>query len=188
MLRRFQNLELLVVDSCASLEEVFDLRSLMNGKESHVVTTFKLKNMYVWNLQKLKKVWNTNPHGILSFQNLQSVQTRNCPSLKSLFPASVALGLPQLEELKLCYCGVEEIVAEEERLGEAPKFVFPKTSSFRLQFLPELKSFYPGRHTSEWPVLKKLDVYLCDEVPVFDLEQDQLGIQIQQPLFSFEKV
>ncbi|KAJ6380306.1 hypothetical protein OIU76_016881 [Salix suchowensis] len=122
MLRRFQNLEQLEVDSCASLEEVFDLRSLMNEKESYPVTAFKLKNIYVWNLQKLKKVWNTNPHGILSFQNLHSVNARDCPSLKSLFPASVALGLPQLEELKLYNCGVEEIVAEEERLGEAPKY------------------------------------------------------------------
>uniref|UniRef100_A0A6N2LFS4 Disease resistance protein At4g27190-like leucine-rich repeats domain-containing protein n=1 Tax=Salix viminalis TaxID=40686 RepID=A0A6N2LFS4_SALVM len=188
MLRRFQNLKLLMVDYCASLEEVFDLRSLMNEKESHVVTAFKLKNMYVWNLQKLKKVWNTNPHGILSFQNLHLVNARNCPSLKSLFPASVALGLPQLEELNLYRCGVEEIVAEEERLGEAPKFVFPKTSSFILWGLRKLKSFYPGRHTTEWPVLKKIDVFRCNEVPVFDLEQDQLGIQIQQPLFSFEKV
>ncbi|KAB5529251.1 hypothetical protein DKX38_019332 [Salix brachista] len=187
MLRRFQNLEQLMVNYCASLEEVFDLRSLMSEKESHVVTAFKLKLMIVRNLQKLKKVWNTNTHGILSFQNLHLVDARNCPSLKSLFPASVALGLPQLEGLALRYCGVEEIVAEEERLGEAPKFVFPKTSSFRLWELPKLKSFYPGRHTSEWPVLKKIDVYRCNEVPVFDLEQDQLGIQIQQPLFSFEK-
>uniref|UniRef100_A0A6N2LET3 Disease resistance protein At4g27190-like leucine-rich repeats domain-containing protein n=1 Tax=Salix viminalis TaxID=40686 RepID=A0A6N2LET3_SALVM len=202
MLRRFQNLEHLKVDSCASLEEVFDLRSLMSEKESHVVTAFKLKKMYVWHLQKLKKVWNTIPHGILSFQNLHLVNAGYCPSLKSLFPASVALGLPQLEELRLYRCGVEEIVAEEEQLGEvpkfvfpktssfmlkAPKFVFPKTSSFMLKDLPKLKCFYPGRHTSEWPVLKKIDVYRCNEVPVFDLELDQLGIQLQQPLFSFEK-
>ncbi|KAJ6746172.1 hypothetical protein OIU74_028771 [Salix koriyanagi] len=159
MLRRFQNLEHLEVDYCASLEEVFDLRSLMSEKESHVVTAFKLKKL----------------------------NAGNCPSLKSLFPASVALGVPQLEVLQLYRCGVEEIVAEEERLGEAPKFVFPKTSSFILCDLPKLKSFYPGRHTSEWSVLKKIDVYRCNEVPVFDLEQDQLGIQIQQPLFSFEK-
>uniref|UniRef100_A0A6N2LEU2 AAA+ ATPase domain-containing protein n=1 Tax=Salix viminalis TaxID=40686 RepID=A0A6N2LEU2_SALVM len=187
MLRRFQNLEHLVVNYCASLEEVFDLRSLMSEKESHAVTASKLKNIYIWNLPKLKKVWNTNPHGILSFQNLHLVSAQNCPSLKSLFPPSVAIGLPQLQELKLYRCGVEEIVAEEEQLGEAPKFVFPKTSSFILWELPKLKSFYPGRHTSEWPVLKKIDVFLCDEVPVFDLEQDQLGIQVQQPLFSIEK-
>uniref|UniRef100_A0A6N2LW98 Uncharacterized protein n=1 Tax=Salix viminalis TaxID=40686 RepID=A0A6N2LW98_SALVM len=142
MLRRFQNLEHLEVAHCASLEEVFDLRSLMSEKESHgmYVTAFKLKNMYVWNLQKLKKVWNTNPHGILSFQNLHLVKAGNCPSLKSLFPASVALGLPQLEELTLYRCGVE--------------------------------------------LCRKARKLL---MPVFDLEQDQLGIQIQQPLFSFEK-
>ncbi|KAJ6694555.1 hypothetical protein OIU85_005255 [Salix viminalis] len=187
MLRRFQNLEHLVVDYCALLEEVFDLRYLMKEKESHVVTAFKLKNMHVRNLQKLKKVWNTNPHGILSFQNLHLVDARKCPSLKSLFPASVALGLPQLKELELRSCGVEEIVEEEERLGEAPKFVFPRTSSFILWDLPKLKSFYPGIHTSEWPVLKQIDMSRCDEVPVFDLEQDQLGIKVQQPLFSIEK-
>lgn len=197
MLRRFHNLDNLEVDDCSSLEEVFDLRSLMNEKESHAVTAFKLRDMYVWNLPNLKKVWNTNPHGILSFQNLHLVNAWNCPSLKSLFPTSVALGLSQLEKLQLTSCGVEEIVAEEERLGEELEFVFPKTTSFILWQLPKLKSFYPGRHTSEWPVLKKIDVYHCHEVPVFDSElqstqgactQDQLEIQVQQPLFSFEKV
>ncbi|XP_052302596.1 probable disease resistance protein At4g27220 isoform X2 [Populus trichocarpa] len=197
MLRRFHNLDHLEVADCSSLEEVFDLRSLMNEKESHAVTAFKLRDMYVWNLPKLQKVWNTNPHGILSFQNLHLVNAWNCPSLKSLFPTSVALGLSQLEELQLTSCGVEEIVAEEERLGEELKFVFPKTTSFILWELPKLKSFYPGRHTSEWPVLKKIDVYHCHEVPVFDSElqstqgactQDQLEIQVQQPLFSFEKI
>ncbi|XP_011023690.1 PREDICTED: probable disease resistance protein At4g27220 [Populus euphratica] len=197
MLRRFHNLDYLEVADCSSLEEVFDLRSLMNEKESLAVTAFKLRNMYVWNLPKLKKVWNTNPHGILSFQNLHLVNAWNCPSLKSLFPTSVALGLSQLKELQLTDCGVEEIVAEEERLGEELEFVFPKTTSFILWKLPKLKSFYPGRHTSEWPVLKKIDVYHCHEVPVFDSElqstrgactQDQLEIQVQQPLFSFEKI
>ncbi|KAL9341503.1 hypothetical protein Peur_064828 [Populus x canadensis] len=197
MLRRFHNLDNLEVDDCSSLEEVFDLRSLMNEKESHAVTAFKLRDMYVGNLPKLKKVWNTNPHGILSFQNLHLVNAWNCPSLKSLFPTSVALGLSQLEKLQLTICGVEEIVAEEERLGEELEFVFPKTTSFILWQLPKLKSFYPGRHTSEWPVLKKIDVYHCHEVLVFDSElqstqgactQDQLEIQVQQPLFSFEKI
>ena len=49
----------------------------------------------------------------------------------------------------------------------APRFVFPIMTSLRLMNLQQFKSFYPGTHTSEWPLLKKLEVRDYDRVKIF---------------------
>ena len=76
------------------------------------------------------------------------------------------------------------------------KFVFPRITSLYLESLPELKYFYPGKHTLEWPSLKRLRIKNCDKVKMIASnelsfqERDELGhhVQIQQPLFPIEKV
>ncbi|KAJ6928868.1 disease resistance protein [Populus alba x Populus x berolinensis] len=127
-------------------------------------STTQLRVVRLWNLPHLKHVWNRDPQGILSFHNLCTVDVRECPGLRSLFPASIALNLPQLEELLITTCGVEEIVAKDEGLEEGPEFLFPKVTGLHLRKLPELKRFYPGIHTSEWPRLKTLRVLLFRQV------------------------
>ncbi|CAK7340829.1 unnamed protein product [Dovyalis caffra] len=198
MLRRFQNLEKLVISDCDELEEVFDLRPLIIEEGTHSTTTTQLRTMDVRNLPNLKSVWNGNPQEILSFQNLHSVIVWKCPSLQNLFPTSVALDLLQLEVLNVDSCGIlEEIVAKEEGVEEDLNFVFPKITSLQFWRLPELKRFYPRRHTLELSMLKKLTVYHCDKMTVFESElqslegprcrEKQLEIQVHQPLFSFIK-
>ena len=63
--------------------------------------------------------------------------------------------------------------------------------------LPKLKWFYRGMHTSEWPLLKTLEVSGSNEIQIFASknfriqepdEQRQLETSIQQPLFLVEKV
>ena len=105
--------------------------------------------------------------------------------------------LMQLEDLRIDNCGVEEIVLREEIAEAAARFVFPKVTLLVLRKLPKLKWFYRGVHTSEWPLLKKLNVYGCDQIEIFTskklnfqeiVEQSQLEISIQQPLFLVEEV
>ncbi|KAJ6928870.1 disease resistance protein [Populus alba x Populus x berolinensis] len=134
-------------------------------------STTQLRVVRLWNLPHLKHVWNRDPQGILSFHNLCTVDVRECPGLRSLFPASIALNLPQLEELLITTCGVEEIVAKDEGLEEGPEFLFPKVTGLHLRKLPELKRFYPGIHTSEWPRLKTLRVYDCEKIEIFPSEK-----------------
>ena len=137
------------------------------------------------------------PQGIFSFQNLKVIIVRECESLKILFPASVARCLMQLEDLRIGDCGVEEIVSREEIAEAATRFVFPKVTLLILRKLPKLKWFYRGVHTSEWPLLKKLKVYGCDQIEIFTsknlnfqetVEQSQPEACIQQPLFLAEEV
>ncbi|XP_030959628.1 uncharacterized protein LOC115981550 isoform X4 [Quercus lobata] len=195
MLTRFQSLERLEVGYCGSLQEVFELQRL-DVRESHVVTAIPLKSLLLRCLPKMKQVWNKDPEGIFSFQNLQEISVLECESLQSLFPASVARCLMQLEDLRIADCGVEEIVSREEIAEAAARFVFPKVTLLALHKLPKLKWFCRGVHTSEWPLLKDLEVFGCDQIEIFTskflnfqetVEQSQLETSTQQPLFLVEE-
>ncbi|KAG6775116.1 hypothetical protein POTOM_018542 [Populus tomentosa] len=185
MLRRFHNLENLIIQDCDSVEEIFDLQALINVEQRLAVTASQLRVVLLWNLPHLKHVWNRDPQGILSFHNLGTVHVGECPGLRSLFPASVAVNLPQLEDLMIHTCGVEEIVAKDEGLEEGPEFLFPKVTDLQLRELPE------------WPRLKTLRVRDCEKIEIFPSEkkcshepcrEDHMDIEGQQPLLSFGKI
>lgn len=91
MLRMFQSLEELHINDCGSLQEVFELQG-MNDKEKQVVTVTQqgMKELYLIRPPKLKHIWNEDPQGILSFENMQTVTVIGCENLKSLFPAFLA--------------------------------------------------------------------------------------------------
>ena len=195
MLRRLQNLEELWISDCNFVEEVFGIRGV-NVDEICDIASTQLRGLWLYNLPKLKHVWSLDLQAILTFQNLHNIKVSNCKSLKSIFPVSVAKSLVQLESLIIEDCGLEEIVALEEGVETTIKFVFPRITSLYLGSLPKLKYFYPGKHTLEWPSLKKLTIKNCDKVKIIGSnelsfqERDELGhhVQIQQPLFPIEKV
>ncbi|KAL4637305.1 hypothetical protein ACB092_03G068200 [Castanea dentata] len=196
MLTRFQSLERLEVSYCGSLQEVFELQR-HDVRESHVVTAIPLKRLILRCLPKMKQVWNKDPEGIFSFQNLQVICFWECESLQSLFPASLARCLMELEDFVIHDCGVEEIFSREEIPEAATRFVFPKVTRLVLHKLPKLKWFVRGVHISEWPLLKELVVSECDQIEIFaskflnfqeTVEESQLETSIQQPLFMVEEV
>ena len=196
MLTRFQSLGTLQVCNCGSLQEVFEIQG-HDYRDTHAVTVIPLKKLYLRHLPKMKQIWNKDPHGIFNFPNLQVVSAWGCESLQSLFPASVARCLIQLEDLRIDNCGVEEIVSREEIAEAAARFVFPKVTILLLCQLPKLKWFCRGVHTSEWPLLKELFVHRCDQIEIFTSkkfrieepdEQSLSETSIQQPLFLAEEV
>ena len=196
MLRRLQNLEDLQITNCNSVEEVFEVRQA-NVDERYEKGSTQLRVLKLFNLPKLKHVWTSDLEAILTFQNLRQVEVSKCETLKSLFPTSVAKSLEQLESLLIHDCGLmEEIVALEEGLETMTKFVFPRITFLSLKSLPELKCFYPGKHTSKWPSLKSLTISKCDKVKIVASNElslpntNELGhhVPIQRPLFIIEKV
>ncbi|XP_030957692.1 uncharacterized protein LOC115979771 [Quercus lobata] len=193
MLSRFQSLESLVVDDCGSLEEMFELQG-QEVMETRALT--QLKKLFMRRLPNLKRVWNKDPRGTFSLQNLQEIEVVDCESLKNLFPTSVAKSLQQLVNLRICRCGIEEVINQEEGAKEDVRFVFPKLTLLKLRMLKKLKWFYQGVHTLEWPLLKTLEVSGSNEIQIFASkniriqepnEQSQLETSIQ-PLFLVEKV
>ncbi|XP_070682253.1 probable disease resistance protein At4g27220 [Malus domestica] len=104
-------------------------------------------------------------------ENLDFVSILRCEKLKYIFPCSVARGIQQLRDLRVCSCdGMEEIVSKEEGLEMMPKFVFPKATNIEFSNLDQLKSFYPGMHASEWPLLEKVTVKGCGKLDIFATE------------------
>ncbi|XP_044475557.1 uncharacterized protein LOC123203299 isoform X2 [Mangifera indica] len=170
----------------------------------------RLEEMILLHLRKLQLIWHNQLHrdsfrklkelrvefcenlvtivpsvitqGLLTFQNLETLTVENCWSIKSLFPVSIATGLLQLKKLTLLSCGLEEIVSKQEVDG-TPKFLFPQLTWLMLCNLPELKHFYMGSHTAEWPTLKELYVSDCNKIKVYTSDGES-----QLALFSFEKV
>ena len=196
MLSRFQSLESLVVYDCSSLQEIFELEG-QEVMETRAVIVTQLKKLFMHRLPKLKRVWNKDPQGTFSFPNLQEILVWECESLKSLFPTSVARCLQQLDDLRIVECGIEEIIEQEEGAKEDARFVFPKLTLLFFHKLPKLKWLYQGVHTSEWPLLKTLEVTGSNEIQIFvsknyrieeSDEQSQLETSIQQPLFLVEEV
>uniref|UniRef100_A0A2N9EHJ0 Uncharacterized protein n=1 Tax=Fagus sylvatica TaxID=28930 RepID=A0A2N9EHJ0_FAGSY len=190
-----ESLEKLIVQNCGSLQEIFELQG-QDVRETQAVTAIPLKELDLYRLPKMKQVWNKDPQGVFSFQNLQKIIVGECESLKSLLPASVARCLMQLKDLQVVDCGAEEIVAQEYGAEAAARLVFPKVTFLLLSKLPKLKWFYQGVHTSEWPLLKTLRVNGCDQIEIFiskslsfqeRVEESQLKTSIQQPLFLVEE-
>ncbi|KAK2640374.1 hypothetical protein Ddye_028169 [Dipteronia dyeriana] len=196
---RLQKLEEVWILNCDSLEEIFELQAV-SCEETEATTAVQLRKLVLRSLPNLKHVWSTNSQGLLSSENLVSIEVQSCDRLKSIFPASIARGLLQLEELWIIKCCmVEEVFSKEEEQAEAvpPHLVFPKLNTLQLTDLPRLKSFYPGLFISEWPAVKILEIYRCDKMEMLTskfpsihkshgkskLEEDT----IQHPLFFVDK-
>ncbi|KAH7533856.1 hypothetical protein FEM48_Zijuj04G0176100 [Ziziphus jujuba var. spinosa] len=196
MLRRLCSLTTLRVWKCNMVEEIFEI-PISGVQEASKYTHTQLSNLHLYKLANMKHVWSKDPRGILTCPNIQKVNIYECPNLQNVFPYSVAKGLLNLEILCIIDCGIKEIVAREEGLVKRPKFVFPRLTDLRLLQVPQLVSFYPGLHTSEWPLLNWLVVSECI-FEVFALECQSFlethglahhGIPIQQHyLFLIDKV
>ncbi|KAK4834452.1 hypothetical protein QYF36_023114 [Acer negundo] len=153
-------------------------------------------------MDNLRKIWHHQLNSdsfckIATFGNLIYIEVLRCDNLKSIFPASIARSLPQLEQLWIekC-CTVEEIFAKGEEVDDAVPG-FPQLTFLRLAKLSKLRSFYQRGHISEWPMLKKLQVWNCDKVEIsasnilrFQVTdgESQHEMPISQPLLLFDKV
>ena len=196
VLKRSQSLHTLIVKDCISLKEVFDVEGMDVNVKEEGVTIIPLSALVLDSLPKVEKIWNKDSHGILSFQYLKLIMIHKCESVKNLFPASLVRDLQQLDKLHVCCSGIEEIIAKDINgvlLETTPSFVFPKLTSLELYELPELRSLYPGAHTSQWPLLENLIVAKCHKLNVFafetpTFEQRHHEGNLHMPLFFIEHV
>ncbi|GLU09193.1 hypothetical protein SLE2022_260660 [Rubroshorea leprosula] len=185
--RLLTSVEKLRVIACGSLEEIFELGEL-NMEGSRAVVNTMLRELHLVSLPRLKHLWSKNPSGILTLRNLQTVIALGCHNLQNMFPASVALGLQQLEVLKIKGCVMmKEVVALEEGDETVPRFVLSRLSTLKLCVLPRLKYFYPQKHVIESPMLKDFYSDLWNSFK--ETEGERLGkFPVQLPLFSIKKV
>ncbi|RDX82031.1 hypothetical protein CR513_37228, partial [Mucuna pruriens] len=144
LLPLFTKLVKLQVGNCDSVKTIFDVKGITQATEAALFPlSFRLKELILEELPNLENVWNEDPHGILCMQLLQQVSVHNCKCLTSVFPASVAKDIVQLEKLVVKHC--EEliaIVAEDnaaDRKGTNLEFMIPCVTSLTLWDLPKFK-------------------------------------------------
>ncbi|XP_034706629.1 uncharacterized protein LOC117930215 isoform X3 [Vitis riparia] len=126
-------------------------------------------------LDNMKKIWhNQIPQG--SFSKVKMVKVESCGELLNIFPFCLLKRLQSLETLFVGDCSSLEAVFDVEgtnvnvnvdRGSLGNTFVLPKVANLILNQLPQLRSFYPGTHTSRWPLLKRLGVLQCQKLNVF---------------------
>nr|XP_048322793.1 uncharacterized protein LOC107405461 [Ziziphus jujuba var. spinosa] len=171
MQRALGSIRSLDISFCDMLEEVFEMRTSSFEEITHDTISAQLIHLSLSYLPKLRYVWNKDPQGTITFAHLEDVVVMECPSLKSIFPLSIAKGRSKLRKLSLFFCGIEQIVeAVRTTVPVPPEFVFPLLEEIELEFMKNLVRFYPGPHTSIWPSLTSLVLKSCEKVKVFASE------------------
>ncbi|RXH90646.1 hypothetical protein DVH24_035410 [Malus domestica] len=188
----FGKLRIMDVSRCHNLINIFG-PSIMGRLNA-------LETLRIMQCQSLQVVYDTSSTTQLNgfdCPNLNVVQIDSCDSLKNIFPTSVAKDLNQLSKLQVENCSsMEEVVAKEEGPETTyEEFKFPKVETLIFETLPQLRSFYPGLHVSNWPLLNELNFEQCSSVEIFASEfstyQDKLDLShprpMKQPFFLIEK-
>ncbi|GKV02419.1 hypothetical protein SLEP1_g14856 [Rubroshorea leprosula] len=125
--------------------------------------------------QAIIEIWNRNPGEILPFRNLKSLEVSNYRSWRYLLTPSMALGLVNLQDLKVSNCATMEHVITGDGADEA----FPQLNSINLESCSTLTCFYEGSSTLKLPSLKEITVANCTEMVTFvsgsSKEQDHVS-------------
>ena len=169
----FSNLEIVEVTHCNNLRKIFPC-SLHNLK------WLKIRDCKM--VEEIFEIQMSNPdhQETLTFPNLEYAEVSACPSLKSIFPASVTKGLFRLGKLKIYDCGkLEEIVGKDEGL-EPSEFEFPQLQTLTLQNLPNLASFCGGPCFSRFPLLSSLVVKDLLKMKVLPAFTNKVRVSIQR--------
>ncbi|XP_054778433.1 probable disease resistance protein At4g27220 [Prosopis cineraria] len=169
VLSSLHSLEELQVKDCKELEVVFDLEDLNDYKERQSsLVVAPLQKLRLLSLPKLKNVWSNDHRGNVSFQSLRQIKVKNCDSLTSVFPASIAKGMLHcLEQLEVRNCADMEVIVAKDKVSESldAAFVCPRLTSLELFGLPNLRNFYAQRYKLE---RRHLDG--CGDTEIFEKE------------------
>ncbi|XP_058002665.1 uncharacterized protein LOC110646590 [Hevea brasiliensis] len=139
----FKRLEVLSVQYCDSLQEIYQVQEEINVEETNVVAVFEFTELHIQGLHNLKHIWNKDPQQGVAFPHLRSVKVSNCKVLKDLFSASIGKGPLQLEDINIKNCCMMEEIIKSEVAGEAISNLisFPSLISIDLLKLPTLSKF-----------------------------------------------
>ncbi|KAL9366268.1 hypothetical protein Peur_037467 [Populus x canadensis] len=147
-----KNLKEVIVHSCKSLEEVFELGEADDGSSEEKELLSSLTKLELRRLPEVKCIWK-GPTRHVSLQNLVHLSVWLLNKLTFIFTASLAQSLPQLQTLEIRDCGeLMHIIREED--GER-------------EIIPESPCF---------PKLKKIFIEDCGKLEYVSLSHNRDGI------------
>ncbi|XP_061987603.1 probable disease resistance protein At4g27220 isoform X2 [Populus nigra] len=147
LLRALNNLKEVIVDSCKSLEEVFELGEPYEGssEEKELPLPSSLTRLQLYQLPELKCIWK-GPTSHVSLQSLADLHLDSLDKLTFIFTPSLVQSLPKLESLRISECGelkhvIREEDGEREIIPESP--CFPKLETLYIEECGKLEYVLP---------------------------------------------
>ncbi|XP_050245316.1 uncharacterized protein LOC126693402 [Quercus robur] len=170
---KLENLDLTKADS---LQVVFDLEGLkVDENHQRIAVLAQLKTLEVKSSSKLGHVWKNVPRGIQGFQKLTSIKVSECHRLRYLFPTSIAKLLVELQSIEIEECDAIENIVQRDGEEEATDIIlFPRVSSLKLRYLPNMMSFCIKAYSFEWSSIKEIYLRDCPKLKT-------IGSGIQSP-------
>jgi len=158
-----KNLRSVEIDSCESLEEVFELGEADEGinEEKELPLLSSLTRLQLSRLPELKCIWK-GPTRHVSLQNLIHLELSFLDKLTFIFTPSLAQSLVHLETLRIEYClGLKHLIREKDDEGEIiPESLgFPKLKTLSIRFCHTLEYVFP---VSVSPSLQNLEEMVID--------------------------
>jgi hypothetical protein len=174
-----KNLEEVIVASCKSLEEVFELGEAdeQSNEEKEMPLLSSLTELQLEMLPELKCIWK-GPTGHVSLQNLARLELGYLHKLTFIFTAPLAQSLPKLERLNIRKCGeLKHIIREEDGerkiIPQSPGF--PKLKTIIIEECGKLEYVFPvsvSLTLQSLPQLQTLDITACGELKHIIREED----------------
>jgi hypothetical protein len=147
LLHALKTLKSVDIESCKSLEEVFELGEADEGssEEKELPLLSSLTELHLSFLPELKCIWK-GPTRHVSLQSLARLELGYLDKLTFIFTPSLAQSLLQLEKLEIEKCGeLKHIIREEDGdrdiIPESPRF--PKLKTLIVSGCGKLEYVFP---------------------------------------------
>jgi hypothetical protein len=158
-----KNLKEVIVVSCKSLEEVFELGEADEGssEEKELPLLSSLTLLQLSGLPELKCIWK-GPTRHLSLHSLDRLSLNSLDKLTFIFTSSLARSLPKLKSLSISKCGeLKHIIREEdgerEIIPESPRF--PELKNINISFCDKLEYVLPVSVSPSLPNLEEMGIF-----------------------------
>ncbi|XP_077214016.1 putative disease resistance protein At4g27220 [Tasmannia lanceolata] len=197
LLEGLKSLEILKVDYCEELEEVFDYEEGMREEIHAAITTTSplstLKEMELGDLPKLSCIWKGAIPPTGTFHNLTQLSVVRCDSLRCLFSPVLVQYLQQLGHLVVRKClELEKIISEDEEVMLAnktrqnfsslpPPLTFQNLRGITIDTCPKLKDVFSWNIARGLQQLESLCVRKCKEIEVI-ISGEELGVVDKETL------
>ncbi|MBA0729989.1 hypothetical protein Golax_004629, partial [Gossypium laxum] len=126
---------------------------------------------------ELIDIWSRNPHEMLDFTTLKSVEVCDSNNLRYIFNLSMTFSLGQLRQIEIKRCGnLKQVIKEEgsitmveEAITYSSKIIsiFPHLQSIIVESCLDMTSFYLGSKGLECPSLVEIKVIGCSNMTTF---------------------
>ncbi|KAL9403396.1 hypothetical protein Peur_000368 [Populus x canadensis] len=161
-----KNLKEVIVHSCKSLEEVFELGEADEGSSEEKELLSSLTLLKLQELPELKCIWK-GPTRNVSLENLVHLKVSDLKKLTFIFTPSLARNLPKLESLRISKCGeLKHIIREEdgerEIIPESPRF--PKLKKINISFCFSLEYVFPVSMSPSLTNLEQMRIARADKL------------------------